>query len=71
MHRTLVALALAASILTTPAGRFEPLWNTFTRIWAEHGCILDPNGRCQPDQGTSSITGDNGCAADPDGRCIG
>ena len=73
MHRTLVALAFAASFLsTTPAaGFFDPLWNALTHDWAENGCAADPDGRCQPDPGTSSITVDLGCTVDPNGRCIG
>lgn len=79
-----VVLAAPALLAAEPQSGFEPAestrtsrgflaeaWSFLARIWTENGCIADPNGRCQPDPGTSSITGDNGCAADPDGRCIG
>ena len=50
-------------------GFLAEAWSFLARVWAETGCVLDPNGRCQPDPGTSSITRDNGCIADPNGRC--
>ena len=52
-------------------GLLEQAWNILARIWAENGCVADPDGLCQPDPGTSSITSDNGCVIDPNGRCIG
>ena len=73
----LAAPAAQAAGLTPSEGARTPwnllgqIWSFLERIWAEHGCVLDPNGRCLPDPGTSSITGDHGCVADPDGRCIG
>ncbi len=55
----------------TPWDFLGQVWGLLEHIWAEHGCVIDPNGRCLPDPGTSSLTGDNGCILDPDGRCIG
>ena len=60
MRRTLLAMAVAASLLT-------PLWDLLSPIWGglegtDEGCILDPYGRCQPAPQT-----DEGCIWDPYG----
>ncbi|HEX7185118.1 MAG TPA: hypothetical protein VF756_25040 [Thermoanaerobaculia bacterium] len=39
------------------------LWGWLTRLWAENGCIIDPDG-------CAGAQGDNGCILDPDG-CAG
>ncbi len=54
---------------------FARFWGALSAIWAESGCILDPNGGCRDQQnltvdpGRSSITANSGCIFDPDGRC--
>lgn len=63
MRRTLLAVAVAASLLT-------PLWDLLSPLWSgsedtDEGCIWDPNGRCQPVPQT-----DGGCGLDPYGRCL-
>ncbi|HZF13894.1 MAG TPA: hypothetical protein VFE33_34305 [Thermoanaerobaculia bacterium] len=41
------------------------LWSGWlTRLWADAGCIIDPDGRCA----TAPLTHE-GCIADPSGRC--
>lgn len=60
MRRTLLAVAVAASLLT-------PLWDLLSPLWSgsedtDAGCIWDPYGRCQPAPQT-----DAGCIWDPDG----
>jgi hypothetical protein len=69
MRRTLVAVILASSLLSTPSGRFlQPLWDLVSSLWAapaQAGCGLDPNGRCLPQQPQL----DAGCGMDPNGRC--
>lgn len=50
MHRTLAALALAVSLLTTaPASVLDPLSAFFFSLWGaspaiDIGCGMDPNG---------------------------
>ena len=71
-----VLLGLVLFVLVTPAwgASFERhtdflgrLWGTLTGIWAEAGCIIDPNGGCGP---ASAVPGtDAGCIADPNGGC--
>lgn len=51
------------------AGRF---WHWLTGLWAEEGCILDPDGRCTPgprDGASSTNHGNAGCILDPNGIC--
>jgi hypothetical protein len=62
MRRTLLAVAVAASLLT-------PLWDLLAPLWGgsedtDAGCIWDPYGRCLPAPQT-----DEGCGWDPYGRC--
>jgi len=68
MRRTLVAVTLASSLLSTPAGRFlQPLWDLVSSLWAspaQAGCGTDPDGRCLPQPQL-----DEGCGLDPSGRC--
>jgi len=57
-----------------PSNVFAALKGWLTNIWAEAGCIADPNGRCiseapQSSGGTSGPTTDAGCIADPNGLC--
>lgn len=49
---------------STPAGLLSLWTGWLNRLWAEEGCILDPNGRCATTPKT-----DTGCIIDPDGRC--
>ena len=67
MHRTLLALAITASLFTP--GLLEPLWSLLDSLWDTSasggaGCIMDPSGRCQPDPQPQS---DEGCGMDPSG----
>jgi hypothetical protein len=62
MRKTLIALALAAPFLASPA-LFEPLWSLLT---ADVGCILDPLGGCTPAPPPQT---DSGCILDPWGGC--
>ena len=75
MHRTrrlavlVLSLALIAPGSASAAGpKSEPgresassrLWGWLTNLWAEAGCIMDPDG-------CSGTQGDEGCIIDPDG----
>ena len=70
MRRTLIAVALASSLVSIPSGRFlQPLWDLVSSLWttpAQAGCEMDPSGRCLPQQPKL----DAGCGADPDGKCL-
>lgn len=64
MRRTLLAVAVAASLLT-------PLWDLLSPIWGgsentDAGCGMDPDGRCMPTPQT-----DAGCGWDPYGSPCG
>ena len=66
----LVAVALSTPFawgaprdVVRPGNLLYELWGTLTAIWANAGCILDPNGGC-----TAPGT-DEGCIIDPHGRC--
>ena len=58
-HRSTAAGHHAAS-----AGLLGTLPGWLAHLWAEAGCILDPDGRCA----TAPHT-DEGCILDPSGRC--
>jgi hypothetical protein len=47
---------------------FAQAWNFLTRVWANNGCRLDPDGRCLPEQ-SATAEADNGCRLDPNGGC--
>ena len=49
-------------------GLFDQAWEFLTRIWANNGCRLDPDGRCVPAQ-NATPEADNGCRIDPSGGC--
>ena len=59
MRRTLLAVTVAASLLT-------PLWDLLSPLWgeADAGCGWDPSGHCQP-----ALQNEAGCGWDPYGRC--
>ncbi len=59
MKRTILAVAVTASLLTSGAGS---LWDLLSSI--DEGCIWDPNGQCQP-----APRIDEGCGWDPNGQC--
>jgi len=72
MRRTLLAVALAASLTpTSSSGFFHPLWSFLSSLWTAPasqgaGCGWDPSGRCAPAlQPESEI----GCGMDPSGLC--
>ena len=51
-----------------PADRgsvFSQVWDFFSALWSDSGCIIDPLGRCVDEP--SEI--DEGCGMDPLGRC--
>jgi hypothetical protein len=79
MRRTVVALAVSASLLrTSPLGSLDRLWDLLASLWVaapsvpihhlptKEGCGADPSGRCQP---VVQPQLDAGCGADPSGRC--
>jgi hypothetical protein len=49
-------------------GLIVQAWDFLTRVWAENGCGLDPDGRCVPEP-NAKAEAENGCRIDPDGRC--
>jgi hypothetical protein len=49
------------------ADLLDRLWSTFTGIWAEAGCILDPHGGCGTSPAAPGM--DAGCIIDPNGGC--
>jgi hypothetical protein len=57
------------------AAAFGRFLDFISAIWAEEGCIFDPNGGCRERQtvpanpGGRQITANAGCEYDPDGRC--
>jgi hypothetical protein len=72
MRRSLVAVALTASLLAPGAGHaslLDPLWSFFTSLWSgaieKAGGGADPNGRCVPAVQPKT---DAGGGADPFGR---
>ena len=70
----LIATLLCAPAWATPGRSSEArlfdvlarLWGSFTAVWAEHGCKLDPNGGCAA---VAEPTTDSGCKIDPNGGC--
>src|SRR5262245_49438862 len=70
--------------LAVPAARagawpvsLDSLWTRLTLLWAETGCVVDPDGACR-DQAVppgsrgsrpAAITSAGGCVIDPNGRC--
>lgn len=66
MHRTVVALAVVATMLTFNPGLAEPLWSFLSSLWSEsssdEGCGMDSLGRCLPAPQPES---DAGCGFDP------
>ncbi|HEY2738146.1 MAG TPA: hypothetical protein VGK45_07040 [Thermoanaerobaculia bacterium] len=54
MRRTLLAVALAASLAPTSSpGFFHQLWSLLSAFWtapasSDAGCGADPNGQCNP-----------------------
>jgi len=70
MRRTLLAVALAASLAPTSSpGFFHQIWSLLSALWTvpasqDAGCGMDPNGRC-----TNVLQPDEGCGMDPSGRC--
>lgn len=69
MRRSLLALAVTASLATSQPTLLGQIWDLLAAVWSEpssdEGCIFDPSGRCvlAPQQ-------DAGCIFDPNGRCI-
>jgi ABC-type sugar transport system substrate-binding protein len=69
------APAPAAAAAPPPPAAFElskavaQLWETLTRVWAETGCTLDPDG-CSQAQEPPPVEVDHldtGCTLDPNG----
>ena len=61
MRRALIAVTLAASLITHPS-----LWSFVSELWskstADEGCRADPWGKCSP---VPEPETDEGCGADP------
>jgi len=57
LRRGLAVLALSLALFSV-AG----LWDWWTGLWADAGCIIDPGGRCAP-----APSQDEGCIIDPNG----
>jgi hypothetical protein len=70
MRRTVVSLALTASILSAgPSSLFDQLRSFLSAFWGapvstKAGCGFDPWGRCVPGPQPTA-----GCEFDPNGRC--
>ena len=69
MRRSLVAAALAASLLAGPAQLFHPLWDLLSSLWSgvteKAGGGADPNGLQAP--APPPPTTDAGGGWDPNG----
>ncbi len=77
-RRTMVPIFMAVALLAAPPARaagwlsspFEGIWARISALWAETGCIYDPNGGCRDHAGpVDGITADAGCTYDPHGGC--
>lgn len=87
-RRNLAALLLAATLLVPGAASAAPrssaelhpaspalltrFWSLLAALWADEGCIIDPNGgRCagKTTVPTSPDLLNEGCGLDPSGRC--
>lgn len=75
MRRTLVAVALTSTLLTSapnPAGLLDQIWSFFASFWSapadsKAGCGWDPSGgQCSPDPMPQANAG---CGWDPNGLC--
>jgi hypothetical protein len=79
MRRTLAAVALTASLVTTaPPGLFDRLWVLLSPLWdaapslpahlpqTKAGCGMDAFGGCN---GATEPQTDAGCGAGPFGSC--
>ena len=69
MRRTLLALAVTASLLTSSPGAFESISSLLSVLWdvsagTDEGCIWDPYGACRP---APEPQPDAGCGWDPNG----
>jgi hypothetical protein len=42
-------------------------WGLLVSLWAEEGCMIDPNGRCA--SAPTVTRAEEGCMIDPSGRC--
>jgi hypothetical protein len=49
-----------------PVRLWSQLWNRWTLLWGEIGCVIDPDGRCH---GSAIPQVDIGCVIDPNGGC--
>lgn len=78
--RFMAPIFVAAALLAAPPARaagwlsspFEGIWTRLSTLWADTGCIYDPNGRCRDQAGQpKGITAETGCVIDPHGGCRG
>lgn len=71
MRKSFLALAVAASLVTSHPSLLGQVWDFLASIWSEsaqdEGCGFDPSGRCIP--ATQPQT-DAGCGFDPNGLCF-
>lgn len=70
--RLVLFAVLAAAVLVNPAplraaSLLDRLWSALTGVWAEAGCIIDPNGGCGASPAAPGT--DEGCIIDPHGGC--
>lgn len=59
-----------------PNDVLAPLWAAFSAVWADLGCLIDPNGvlagtdlGCKIDPSGEPAESDLGCDIDPHGAC--
>lgn len=69
MRRTLPALAVTVSLLTSSPRAFESIWSLLSVFWGasagtDEGCGWDPYGVCRP---APESQPDAGCGWDPNG----
>jgi hypothetical protein len=50
----------------SPLDVLDSFWTFLKSAWRETGCMIDPDGRCEP---APQPQGDTGCMIDPNGRC--
>jgi len=64
MRRTLVTLALAASLASTP-NLADLVRGALFALWGEYGCSIDPWGYCTQEDPSTAPESDYGCRIDP------
>lgn len=61
------------AVSATAESLLARLLNWLGGVWAKEGCVIDPDGRCLGNQGTTvappADAVDEGCVIDPSGAC--